>query len=555
MSGLQAESNVADGGRWGGWIAGLETVLLVLLFFVAAGDPPPAINEAHYLVLAKNFWQPDWCAGDLFVTSDKPHVLFHATFGALTQVCSLATAAWVGRLIAWTMLAVALQSLTRSVCDRRFASLAVAVIWIAGVEWFNLAGEWVIGGIEAKVPAYAFVVAAMTQMATGKWTRVWPLLGIASAFHVLVGGWTVVAAMFAYAIAGRHRSPLAKQIMPLLLGGAIAMLGLWPALRMSAATDPVDAIAAAKYYTYSRIAHHLMPSSFPAQWYVRHGVIVVVTFAAAWPLRRDRRFAPLFWLAVGSCAIALGGLILGMLPRFAPDLGAQLLRFYWFRATDSITPLTLGLAIAVCLRSESWLREPAREPAAAAEDHADDGQEPSGLRRASSLLIIGTAVALLGISTWRNLRYGIPVSTRFDTVTYRSQESIAAQQQAYRDWVAVCRWVDQSLPADEILITPRHQYTFKWYAQRAEVVNWKDVPQDADSLVQWYRRFFEIYPRRLGTVRVTIRYPELRRFREQYGARFMIVDRRVVGPNLPLVLVYPQREAETNATYAVYRLP
>lgn len=546
MSDVQAGPQAGRGRS----LAVLETVLLVLLFFVAAGDPPPAINEAHYLVLAKNFWQPDWCSGDLFVTSDKPHVLFHATFGGLTQLFSLATAAWIGRLIAWTMLAVALQTLTRAVCDRPFASLAVAIIWIAGVEWFNLAGEWVIGGIEAKVPAYAFVVAAMTQMATGKWSRVWPLLGIASAFHVLVGGWTVVAAMFAYAIAGRHQSPLAKQILPLLLGGAIAMLGLWPALQMSAATHPVDAIAAAKYYTYSRIAHHLLPSSFPSHWFIRHGVLVAVTWAAAWPLRRDQRFAALFWLAVGSCGIAVVGLLLGQLPRFAPDLGAQLLRFYWFRATDSVTPLTLGLAVAIYLRSEGWLRS----PAGAAEARAGDAR-PSSLHRSVGILLIGTAGVLQGSSTWKNLQYGIPVSTRFDTITYRNQESIAAQQQAYRDWVAVCRWVDASLPPDEILITPRHQQTFKWYAQRAEVVNWKDVPQDADSLVQWYRRFFEIYPRRLGTVRVTIRYPELQRFREQYGARFMIVDRRVVGPNLPLVLVYPQGAATTNATYAVYRLP
>ncbi len=550
MSGTQADSSGRRVHRSGGWMAA-GTVLLVLLFFVAAGDPPPAINEAHYLVLAKNFWQPDWCSRDLFVTSDKPHVLFHATFGGLTQLFSLATAAWVGRLIAWTMLAVALQALTRAVCDRRFVSLAVAVIWIAGVEWFNLAGEWIIGGIEAKVPAYAFVVAAMAQMAVGKWPRVWPLLGIASAFHVLVGGWTVVAAMFAYAIAGRRQSPLAKQVLPLVLGGAISLLGLWPALQMSAAANPVDSIAAAKYYTYSRIAHHLMPASFPTHWYVRHGLIVAVTFAAAWPLRQDQRFAALFWLAVGSCGIALGGLLLGLLPRFAPDLGAQLLRFYWFRATDSITPLTLGLAVAVYLRSVGW----EETGADAAENRVVDVARTSALRLGISSLVVGTAVVLLGISSWNHFRYGIPVAARFNTVTYRSQESIEAQQQAYRDWLAVCRWVDASLPADEILITPRHQQTFKWYAQRAEVVNWKDVPQDADSLVQWYRRFYEIYPRRLGTVRVTIRYPELRRFREQYGPRFMIVDRRVVGPNLPLVLVYPQGEAEANATYAVYRLP
>ena len=548
MSGSEPASRsrtACCGGSWG--IAVLETLLLVLLFFVVAGNPPPAINEAHYMVLAKNFWQPDWCARDLFVVSDKPHLAFHATFGWLTQFFSLATATWIGRLIGWTLLAIALRSLTRAVSDRAFACLGVALVWIAGNEHFNFAGEWVVGGIEAKVPAYALVLAGMTQMVRGRWPWVWPLLGMASAFHVLVGGWTVVAAMWAYVLVGRQQSPPNKQVVPLLIGGAIAMLGLWPGIQMSAAANPADSIAAAKIYTYSRIAHHLLPHSFPTHWYVRHGILVLTMLVAAWPLRRHPRFVVLFWFAIGSCGIALVGLLIGMLPPVAPDLAARLLRFYWFRATDSITPLTLALAIAVHLH---------RGAAALSQSAAaslQNGRER--LRTGGAILVVGTAVVLVGITAWDDLRRGIPVAARFDNVTFRGRESIEQQQQAFTDWLAVCRWVDQTLPEDEVLITPRHQYTFKWYAARAEVVNWKDVPQDASSLVQWYKRFFDIYPQRLGTIRVTIRYDDLRRYRQQYGPRFMIADQRVVGPELPLVRVYPAGDGESNATYAVYRLP
>ena len=71
---------------------------------------------------------------------------------------------------------------------------------------------------------------------------------------------------------------------------------------------------------------------------------------------------------------------------------------------------------------------------------------------------------------------------------------------------------------------------------------------------EWNRRFLEIYPQRLGFVRVTIQYDKLREFRREYGARMMIVDRRVTGQNLPLVRLYPTN-GEVNATYAVYELP
>ena len=57
-----------------------------------------------------------------------------------------------------------------------------------------MAGEWMIGGLEAKGLAYVFVLLALGALARGRWRAVWPLLGAASAFHVLVGGWSVVAA-------------------------------------------------------------------------------------------------------------------------------------------------------------------------------------------------------------------------------------------------------------------------------------------------------------------------------------------------------------------------
>ena len=60
-----------------------EVVLLVTLFFVYAGDLPPMVNEAHYLVKAKNFWEPEWCGQDLFAASAKVHFVFSATFGLL----------------------------------------------------------------------------------------------------------------------------------------------------------------------------------------------------------------------------------------------------------------------------------------------------------------------------------------------------------------------------------------------------------------------------------------------------------------------------------------
>lgn len=105
-----------------------------------------------------------------------------------------------------------------------------------------------------------------------------------------------------------------------------------------------------------------------------------------------------------------------------------------------------------------------------------------------------------------------------------------------------------------MFLTPRHQQTFKWYSSRAEVVNWKDVPQDAASLIEWKRRIVDIYPPRLGNIKVTINYKQLRRYRRQYGAEYMIIDRRVISEPIPLQRIYPINP-DNNHSYAVYELP
>ncbi|MEX1026940.1 MAG: DUF6798 domain-containing protein, partial [Candidatus Paceibacterota bacterium] len=91
-------------------------------------------------------------------------------------------------------------------------------------------------------------------------------------------------------------------------------------------------------------------------------------------------------------------------------------------------------------------------------------------------------------------------------------------------------------------------------AHRAEVVNWKDVPQDVPSLLDWRERFDRVFPAHLGRVRVTIRYGALRELQRDYGASYMVVDQRVVPDQLPLQKIYPTR-FDQNQTYAVYTLP
>ncbi len=530
------------------WLAiCLAWLTLLGLFFVYAGDAPPGVNEAHYLVKAKNFWDPSWCQNDLFAASGKAHAVFYWVFGWPTQWLSLSMTAWIGRFVGWGLLAA---GLVRLCCSLRLpANLAIVIglVWIAGIEQGNLAGEWVVGGIEAKVPAYAFVLFGIAELLQHKWQRVWLWFGSAAAFHVLTGGWAVVAGIIAFVIVERIAKPSGQDrqrffSLALFVGGAISLMGLLPALSMSAGASPAEATSAARVYTYFRISHHLLPSAFYPDWYVRHVVLSLITLSLLWLNWRisnsqDRvRIRLLAAFAVGAMLISLLGLLVGLLPKVAPDLAAKLLRFYWFRLADAITPLILGCAVAGLLFSRFG--------------------KTLALRAVwlSGLVVLILAMWFVGQSTWHRVGDGVPVSHSNRLLGLNRDATYTKQRETMSDWINVCRFVRANTPEDAVLLTPRHQLTFKWYAHRAEVVNWKDIPQDVASLRKWARRFTDVYPTELSTMRVTIRYDRLREFRERYGVDWMVVDRRVVGPHLPLVQIYPLGD-ERNATYAIYRLP
>src|SRR5438477_897815 len=119
-------------------LAAVETFLIFLLFFLFAGSLPPDVGESHYLVKAKHYWQPEWCAGDLFLESRDAHALFYWTFGWVTRFCSLPATAWIGRVVTWLLLAWSWRRLSWAVAPRPLVSLLSAAVMLTFMRHFNL---------------------------------------------------------------------------------------------------------------------------------------------------------------------------------------------------------------------------------------------------------------------------------------------------------------------------------------------------------------------------------------------------------------------------------
>jgi hypothetical protein len=126
------------------------------------------------------------------------------------------------------------------------------------------------------------------------------------------------------------------------------------------------------------------------------------------------------------------------------------------------------------------------------------------------------------------------------------------------DWQDACAWIREHAPPDALFLIPRTGYSFKWYAERADVANYKDVPQDAESVIAWRRRCADVFltididgkptllsfPDQLGVKR-------LRELARKYGATHVLARRY---PPLDMKVVYPEKGQRTECYYTVYEI-
>jgi Domain of unknown function (DUF6798) len=498
----------------------LEVLLVLLVFFIQGAWPVPDTNEAHYLLKATSFWNPDFCQGDFFLESADAHLTFYLSFGWLTLFFSPEVVIWLGRIITWALLAWGWCRLSRAVLPVNWIAILTAAVWVALIDWFSMAGEWVVGGLEAKGIAYVFVFLGIEAIIRNRWNRVWIFFGAGAMFHVIVGGWAVVAGMVAWFILREESPPIRKMLPGLIAGGLLSLPGLLPVLALSRGVDPSLVDMANRVYVYLRLPHHLNFASFSSAFVFRFGILMLVWVFIRWMTSPKHPVWRIHAFVTGTVLICMIGVIITYLTRLNPTVGAALLRFYWFRLADCMVPLGAalgGIALVVSLRHRVEL-----------------------YRGLIALLIVAAGVHLFALG----LNRVAPVPPRSYLMPWWN----------YRQWTDACQWIDRSgnIPEDARFMTPRFGADFKWYAHRSDLVNWKDVPQDPKSIALWWQQILLLHAygmnesgplwfdslARQGT-------PRILWLADHFGADYLIT---ATEPRLPLPIEYE------NDGYIVYRL-
>jgi hypothetical protein len=527
------------------WLAIVEVALIFAVFFLHGAWPVPDVNEAHYLSKAKHYWNPNWCANDFFVNTADAHQVFYWTFGWLTRYLPLDQVAWIGRLLTWALLAWVWRRLSWAVVPRGWLAVLGAELFVMLNENAHMAGEWVIGGIEAKGFAYVLVFLGLEAVVRGRWNWAWLLFGGASCFHVIVGGWAAIAAGLAWLFDDPQERPPIRAMLP-GIGGALllALPGLWFALSLTRGVDAETVHEANAIYVWQRLPHHLSADrfreGFPSRHLVLWGVwLLLITVSPADP--RERRFR---WFISASMLLTLIGYCLVLFSNWAPDLAAALLRFYWFRASDVFIPLGVTLAGLRFIDQLGTTRPVARR-----------------------LWLAG----LVAVGVY-DLAMQVPHLPLNLLDSDASRVPRADKSIPYDDWLKASTWIKEHTKPSDSFLTPRMAGTLRWYADRGEVVSWKDIPQDAAGIVDWWKRIFDIHtlpkdnpawtdhkldiptlakqnsPKFVDSLS-QLGPDRLNELAKKYGAQYAIVQ---LAPEIPRLAARPEYE---NNSFAIYRLP
>jgi hypothetical protein len=111
------------------------------------------------------------------------------------------------------------------------------------------------------------------------------------------------------------------------------------------------------------------------------------------------------------------------------------------------------------------------------------------------------------------------------------------------DYLAMCDWARAHTPVDAVFLVPPNEQLFRFRAQRAIVVNFKNVPQLSSEMNEWKERLQAVLGERLADLPKrydlahaaiarqfnAVSFEHLAAVARRYGARYLITTRTCTG--------------------------
>lgn len=454
-------------------------------------DVIPFGDELQQFPRALHTLDPSWLRHDLFVGAPQgDHWLFFRFLAAVMWIAGPIGGAIAARLLIWSLGAVSLVVLARSLGLRPLATILGVLLFVA-IQGFVLAGESLVGEAIARHIAYPIVFLSIAFWIQGRFGRVAMMLGVATSFHFLVGAWATLVMLAVLPIElrvkGRRLGVVASCGVLFLLCSAPGWIPILPLILEARGTDSA---LADQIFVYFRHPHHLDPASWPIGDYVllAGNCVLVACLCVVKSLREYTWMIRKYVFA--AIAITVAALIMGLtIP------STSFLKLHPFRFGPPM------LALLTSLLTAQWIV----------------------LHSRSMVRAAGAAGILAAVAFF---------APRGSFHVWQDARRLANNEKSSR--IDVLRWIRTRSPGDATVLANPAWSDVAWMARRAATSSFKLVPFEASRILEWKRRLDIISGE-----------PHVSRPGHEMMADLGAAYDRLTGPELVA------RGAETGATVAI----
>lgn len=451
---------------------GLTVLILVALisfrFLLDGNLGTGAQNEGDVLPLARQYADPSWIPGDWYLNQPPGYRwLFQGIFGHLIRTIGFLGGSIVGRLLCYCLIAWGMVRIGRQL-GLRLPGLVLTIVALIYLGRQSVAAkEWMLGGLEAKSVAYGLVVLAVSLLLEGRYVAMMLLLGLATSFHVLVGGWVFLAALGWVLLGGkprwRNERTLLMAISAYGAGSVFALPSLFDHLFRPA---PASEIAPSYIYAFIRLPHHLNPQTWNSDWWVRPLIyLIVLLLTWGWLHRRwwteksveygaQRALAEFTLLTLVPFAVGVA---------IAPlDADGRWLQYYPFRVGDVMLPFATCLLVACAVEREL---------------------SKSLVRRRMFQVICGLLLV------WGLVQQ----QSEFGQQVQAVRQFPGEEQRVTPELGELYDWLKTHTPEGVTIVSPpTEMYNLTWLTERPTIAKYKFFPQSKAGILGWYERMSDL---------------------------------------------------------------
>ncbi len=430
-------------------------IIFFILLFLYLWDDLLSGNEAQTLANVYHFAHSGWLANDWFLSLDTVYrIPFNIFLFPLAKFLSLPVLALSSRIILIGLMSLALTKFFEVI---KLTPGSIALFTLIAFRMKGmLAGEDMLWHVEAKILSYILVIVGLTSFLKGNNRKMWLYFGGATAFHPLVGGYSVISLLFAWFFLEK------KDKSGILRSSPFFTVTGWPGIgivlyNLISSRGASGSVSDLLYV--ARHPHHMLPTSFIRhvhKWFpawmdytiiIGNVIFCIAVLTIAFFILKKGTQRKLLYFAAGSSVIFTVGILLYLTGQY------HLLKYYPFRFGDVILPFT---AYILFLRGVDKY-----------------------LFRKKSLLSTITAVAVLTVS-------GVLFTMETSNIIQRNTPfAIINGKQAN---VELYSWIQENTPEDAVFIISPFIDNFNITAERAQFVTFKHIPQNERDVMEWYEK-------------------------------------------------------------------